>query len=315
MEARIRRWTIALVMGAPLATAASAADCGAVSGGAEPIECRAPAAWRAAWPAVAASPLAPTDFAWSSDFFTGDLGSYPLDDFPAFLDVGTHALDLFALDFDPSATTLYGLDSASHQFGTLSLADAGFTPIGASAPTEAGQNLWSGLSIDPRTGTIYASAIAGTVDVPYGLYTIDPATGNPTHLGGSATTMAMIDIAIDCQGAMYGHDIIADAIYAIDPADGSVTLVGPTGVSSNFAQGLDFDNEAGVLYAWTYQGGGANQYGTIDLVTGNLTPLSASNPIGEWEGTVRNTCPEPVFDDDFESGDTSAWDEVVAAQP
>jgi hypothetical protein len=76
---------------------------------------------------------------------------------------------------------------------------------------------------------------------------------------------------------------------------------------------MDFDNEAGVLYAWTYQGGGANQFGTINLATGALTPLSSSNPIGEWEGAVQNVCAASttIFADGFESGDTSAWSATV----
>ncbi|MGH2536738.1 MAG: DUF7507 domain-containing protein, partial [Candidatus Promineifilaceae bacterium] len=64
-------------------------------------------------------------------------------------------------------------------------------------------------------------------------------------------------------------------------------------VNSNFAQGMDFDNEDGTLYAWTYQGGGANQYGTIDLATGALTPLSVDNPQGEFEGATQTTAGPP----------------------
>lgn len=282
-------------------------------GGGEPAWCAAiqpaPADRRTAAEPV----LAPGDTAWAWEFFNGGLGSHALNDFPGWSPVGFNLGFLFAIDFDPTATTLYALDSGTMQFGTLNLTDATFTSIGPSAPTQPGQDLWSGMTIHPVTGTIYASAIAGSVDVPYSLYTIDPATGTPTLVGSSATTMAMIDIAIDCNGNMYGHDIIEDAIYEIDPADGSVTLIGPTGVDSNFAQGMDFDNEAGVLYAWTYQGGGANQFGTIDLATGDLTPLSVSNPIGEFEGTVQNVCAASsiIFEDGFESGDTSAWSATV----
>jgi hypothetical protein len=69
---------------------------------------------------------------------------------------------------------------------------------------------------------------------------------------------------------------------------------------------MDFDNDTGVLYAWTYQGGGTNRFGTINLATGALTTLSSSNPIGEWEGAVRTSC-GAIFEDGFESGDTTAW--------
>jgi hypothetical protein len=85
-----------------------------------------------------------------------------------------------------------------------------------------------------------------------------------------------------------------------------VTLVGPTGVDSNFAQGMDFDNESGKLYAWTYQSGGANKYGTIDTSTGALTVLSSNNPIGEFEGAIKNTC-STIFSNGFELNGLDAW--------
>jgi hypothetical protein len=80
---------------------------------------------------------------------------------------------------------------------------------------------------------------------------------------------------------------------------------------------MDFDNGTGTLYAWTYQGGGANQYGTIDLATGALTPLSIDDPFGEFEGAALTYCPPfaAIFSDGFESGDTSAWGAVVGDAP
>lgn len=163
------------------------------------------------------------------------------------------------------------------------------------------------------TAVVYASAISGFVNVPYGLYSINPATGAATLIGQDATSMAMIAIAINCNGQLYGHDIVNDAIYSINTSNGAVTLLGATGFNSNFAQGMDFDNTTNQLYAWTYQGGGANRYGTIDLTTGALTTLSASNPTGEYEGAIKNTCAlgTLVFNDGFESGTLSAWSGVT----
>lgn len=278
----------------------------------EPAWCAALNPAKVGDPAAGKTPLAPADTAWGWDYFSGNLGPHPLNDFPAFSAVGSNLGDLYALDFDPTATTLYALDSATMQLGTLSLVNASFSAIGPSVPTQPGQDLWSGMTIDPVSGTIYASAIAGAVNVPYGLYTIDAGTGAATLVGTDPASTAMIDIAINCGGEMYGHDIVTDSIYQIEPSDGSVTLIGPTGVDSNFAQGLDFDNEAGVLYAWTYQGGGANQFGTINLTTGALTPLFSSNPTGEWIGAVQNVCASNlVFADGFENGTTSAWSTTV----
>jgi hypothetical protein len=252
------------------------------------------------------APKTSTDRAYSKDFWNARFGHHALDDFPGYTTVATGVVNqVFATDFDPAATTLYALDSGTLDLGTVSQSTGVFTAIGPSIPSVAGHELWSGLAIHPVSGTLYASAIAGAVDEPYGLYTIDADTGLATLIGVDASSTGMIAIAIDCAGRMYGHDIVTDAIYEIDTATGALTLVGLTGVDSNFAQGMDFDNTTGKLYAWTYQGGGANRYGTINLATGALTTLSSSNPTGEFEGAVQNAC--AFFADGFESADTSAW--------
>lgn len=257
-------------------------------------------------------PAAPTDIAYSKDFWNSRLGFHALNNFPGYTTVNPSVPDsVFATDFDPTATTLYALDTTSLQLGTYNLSTGSFAALGASVPTVGGHTLWSGLAVHPETGVIYASAIAGAVNVAYGLYTLHPTTGAPTLIGQDATSMGMIAIAINCAGQMYGHDILTDSIYSINPATGAVTLVGATGVAANFAQGMDFDNETGELYAWTYQGGGANQFGTINLTTGALTTLSSSNPIGEYEGAIQNSCATLIFEDGFESGDTSAWTTTV----
>jgi len=148
----------------------------------------------------------------------------------------------------------------------------------------------SGLTIDPADGTAYVSGLGAGMT----LYTMDLGTGVATAIGTDPLRGLMIDIAIGPQGVMYGHDISDDSIYTVDTATGLATLVGPTGVNSNFAQGMDFDNADGTLYAYTYQGGGANQYGTIDLATGALTPLAMDNPQGEFEGTTQTSPPLPA---------------------
>ncbi len=263
-------------------------------------------------PAELAAPAAPTDLAYNKDFWNGRLGFHALNNFPGFTVVDPTVSDsVFATDFDSTATALYALSSGPFQLGTYDLGTGAFSAIGASVPTVGAHILWSGMAIDPVSGVMYASAIASAVNVAYGLYTIDTATGAATLVGQDAASMGMIAIAIDCNGEMYGHDILTDSIYSIDIATGAVTLVGPTGFASNFAQGMDFDNDTGELYAWTYQGGGANRFGTINLATGALTTLSSSNPIGEYEGAIKNICAEVIFNDGFESGDTSAWSQTV----
>ncbi len=258
------------------------------------------------------APAAPTDLAYNKDFWNSRFGFHALNNFPGFSVVDASVTDqVFATDFEPTATTLYALNSSPFQLGTYDLTTGAFSLIGTSTPSVAGHNLWSGMAVDPVSGVMYASAIASAVNVPYGLYTLNPTTGAATLVGQDATSTGMIALAMNCAGELFGHDVATDSIYRINPATGAVTLVGPTGFDSNFAQGMDFDNESGALYAWTYQGGGANRFGTIDTTTGALTTLSSSNPIGEYEGAIRNVCVEVIFNDGFESGDTSAWSLTV----
>ena len=148
-------------------------------------------------------------------------------------------------------------------------------------PPGGGAANWTGLSIDPVSGIFYASTASG-------LYIIDPSTGMSTLVGPFGTSL-MIAIAINIDGQMYGHDIGTDSIYLINMNTGAATLLGQTGYAANYAQGMDFDNDDGTLYIFLYVGGGANVYGTVNLVTGAVTPLATSNPQGEFEGAIRTT--------------------------
>ena len=47
---------------------------------------------------------------------------------------------------------------------------------------------------------------------------------------------------------MYGVDIVSDVLVQIDPSTGAGTVVGSVGVGANYAQGMDFEEETGVLY-------------------------------------------------------------------
>ncbi len=236
----------------------------------------------------------------------GDFGRHRLSDLPGFVVLGQQAAFVAGYDFSPDGSLLYALNEDARQLGTTDPGSGAFTSIGASQPLAG--HVWTGLAVDPMLGTIYATS--SDEDATSTLYTLDPATGAATVVGSTGAAPLLVAIAMNCAGELYGHDVIEDALYALDPASGAATLVGPTGVDSNFAQGMDFDNGSGILYAWTYQGGGANQYGTLDLATGALTPLSIDDPFAEFEAAALAYCPPfaLIFGDGFESGDTGAWD-------
>ena len=225
------------------------------------------------------NPLAPTDIGYAQDigYISDNFVSFTLNNFTGQTVVGTSTNAYYGMDFDPAAEVLYALNDTTDMLGTINLANGAFTPL-VSCPPGGGAANWTGLSIDPVTGAFYASTATN-------LFTIDPATGVSTLVGPFGTTL-MIDIAINMDQQMYGHDIGTDAIYSINMTTGAATLIGPTGYSANYAQGMDFDNEDGTLYIFLYIGSGANVYGTVNLSTGAVTPLAVSSPLGEFEGAT-----------------------------
>jgi hypothetical protein len=238
-------------------------------------------------PAVdARTPTEPSDTAYALDigFVSDNFVSHKLNEFSVQTVHGLNTRPIFAMDFDATATTLYAIDNTSREFGTIDLADGSFDPIAIVSGIPPADNM-SGLAIDPVTNEAYVSALGAEMT----LYSFDLGSAVATFVGSDSTVPLLIDISISPSGEMYGHEINTDSIYKINRDDGSASLVGPTGYNANFAQGMDFDNEDGTLYAYLYLGGGANVYGIIDLFTGQLTPLDSSNPQGEFEGSVQNT--------------------------
>jgi hypothetical protein len=272
--------------------AAAGPDCGAVSPLAEPdwyaAECRPPGA---APPAPHGSgPLPPTPFAFAHDVgpLTDNVVRHRIVDFPGQTVLGANARLLFGYDFDGRAKTLYALDNTAHQLGRMNLTNGTFTPIGASVPLAG--HTWSGLTFDPRTDKLFASSSNGTESA---LYTVDRKTGHATLVGTTDVAPVVIAISIDCAGTMYAHDISIDGIFTLDRKTAEPRYIGQTGFDGNFAQGMDFDNRTGKLYAYVYLGGGENRYGTVNLRRGTVTPLAANDPNGEFEGATQTRCPGP----------------------
>ncbi len=167
----------------------------------------------------------------------------------------------FAGDFlNGDFSKLYVLEYDLNQLQTLDTATGAVTVIGASAPN-AGES-WTGLKGSPD-GKVYASATTCSAS---SLYTIDPASGHATFVGAISNGACVIDIAVNKDGEMYGVDIVSNNLIKIDPATGAGTVVGALGVDANYAQGLDFEEESGVLYWAAYTTSG--ELRTINTQTG-----------------------------------------------
>ena len=103
---------------------------------------------------------------------------------------------------------------------------------------------------------------------------MNPVNGAATLVGdfGSAAG-SMIDIAIDLDGNMYGHDLTNDSLVSINKATGEATQIGAHGLAANFAQGMDFDYATNTLYAAIYTGGGTGQFVSWNLNDGSVNEL------------------------------------------
>lgn len=292
----LRKKTFVIALTALLLTGAA----GAV---AQPLDCEALANYPGAEPAgyaeqcldgVVAAPnglgpvKAPTDTAFAHDigFVSDNVVSFTLNNFPGQTTTSMSALPIFGYDYDPTGTTLYAIDTTANMFGTFNPGTGAFSAIGTSTPN-AGE-AWTGMAVDPVTGTVYMSAVA--CNVSSSLYSVNPATGAATFIGNTTASTCTIAIAMGCDGILYAHDIISDSIFTVNTTNGAHTLLGPTGLAANFAQGMDVDNDDGTIYIFLYSGGGANTFGTVNPANGAVTGLATDNPLGEFEGAIPNTC-------------------------
>lgn len=180
---------------------------------------------------------------------------------------------IFGGDFlSDSYDLLYGVNNTSDQLVTVNTTTGAITNIG-SLGAPIGDGTWSGLAWDQTTNTLYASSAAATGAY---LYTINPTTGTPTPIGQVTGLNVLIDIAIHpTTGELYGIHTNDDSLYRINKSTAAPTLIGSLNYPADFAQGMDFDDNSGVLYWAAYRGAalGAGSIRTIDLATGNSSEL------------------------------------------
>lgn len=214
-------------------------------------------------------------FRTTTDDFTGN--------YAAFGDPWSEAA--FAMDLDPTGTTLYAIKyDGSNTYGTVDMDTGQFTAMGQiSGPTADNT---TGLSVDPTTGIWYLTNSDG-------LYAGDITTGVFNFVGAMGFDLC-IDLAIDSQGNAYGMDIADDVLYSINLQTGVGTLIGSTGMAANYAQGMDFDYATDTLYATIYTGGGTGVFAYYDLDTGLANIIQDTTSLNaEMEMVVTTAIPAP----------------------
>ncbi len=198
---------------------------------------------------------------------------------------GAPAPTLFAMDFDETAQTLYAVRSDTLDIGTLDLTTGVYTSTGVTVTGPLAGSGATGITCTPD-GTWYLSQFQGSA-IGTVLFVGDITTGVFTQVGVISTALT-IDISANERGELFGHETTADNFLSIDTTTGAGTIVAPTGLAANFAQGMDFDWSTGLLYASVYTGGGTGSFVSFDPATNTVTVLESTTATnGEFEMACR----------------------------
>jgi subtilisin family serine protease len=198
-------------------------------------------------------------------------------DAPAVLNtIGSAVGDYYAGDFlNGDFSTLYTVNNANKMLYALDTTTGVYTAIGSMNPTAG--HTWTGMSGDSSLGVMYAVSSDGSIST---LYTVDVTSGAVTVIGSSSGIL--IDIAVNTAGEMYGVEIIGDVLVSVNKSTGAIITIGSLGFDANYAQGMDFDEEAGILYLAAYNNAlSAAQLRIADTTTGATTLVG---PLGAGSG-------------------------------
>ncbi|MEZ6016160.1 MAG: hypothetical protein R3F49_13655 [Planctomycetota bacterium] len=223
---------------------------------------------------IAPTPIFGVNLRLPGSFFTTNTSSF-VSSFNAISPASP--ISAFALDFDNTAQTLYAIANSNLEIGTIDLTTGLYTTTGIFV-TGVNNPLAgaTGLTCTPN-GTWYLTQTdAGSGGTS--LYVGDITTGVFT-LVGLIDPGTIIDIAADASGNLFGHDIVTDAFFSIDPTTGLGTSVALTGLAANFAQGMDFDWSTGLLYAAVYTSGGTGSFVSFDPATNAVTVLESTTAL------------------------------------
>lgn len=217
-------------------------------------------------PSFGQSPVVGVDIRGTDSVFSSTTSSF-VSDFVAGPDVAG-ASSIFALDLDAAATTLWAIDTATKNYGTIDLNTGAFNVVGVSNITGP---LVTGLTAHPNGVDWYATVInlTGGTDLLIG----DVTTGLFTIVGEIVPSQFIIDIACSSTGDIHVLSITDDSLYSVDATTGAGTLVGPHGLPANFGQGMDWDWSTDTLYAAIYTGSGTGMFCSLDITTGAILTM------------------------------------------
>jgi len=167
--------------------------------------------------------------------------------------------------------------------------DGSITSIGG------GGGRFNGLANDPTTTTLYGCKSKY-------LYKIDPETGETEYIGPFGISDAMIALAVNSYGDLYGWDVKFSGdsyLYEIDKETGEATQLFSLGKTLCYAQDGDFLRTEDILYLTAYiispESGG--YLCSVDIVSEELTVIGEFENSAQITGSMfKNTCFKPEHD-------------------
>jgi len=178
-----------------------------------------------------------------------------------------------ASDFISAADIVDGVYYATIYGGTYVTMDTAtgvFTTVGSTSDL-------TGLAYDYTTETMFG------VDFNGNLYTIELETGAATLVGTSGAVL--IDCACDNDGILYAVDIGSDVFGSVDKTTGAFTTIADLPFDANYAQGMQCDHDANVVYHAAYNNSmGAGQLYAVEQTTGTYTLIDNFQGSTEVDG-------------------------------
>ena len=194
--------------------------------------------------------------------------------------VGPNSQPIFAMGFHPEGLRLFAIDNTSRQLGIVDYR-VGDLHARRGHPTRPRPGV-HGDRPRLRHGGSGRPTWSRSDGAPAGsrLFRIDLATAALTPVGTITNIPFVIDIAFDNAGQLYAHDIGRDTLIQVNKATAAPSVVGPTGMSANFAQGMMFDSTDDTLYGCAYVTSPAPQGQLVmfSLSTGAATVLAGPVP-------------------------------------
>lgn len=181
---------------------------------------------------------------------------------------------------DSAGTTFYGTTAygGSAGFGTVfELSSGGFIPLYNFAGGTDGANPYGDLTIDPVSGTLYGTTVAGGAQNCGTVFEISPSGAENilyAFRGNPDGCQPFSRVREDSNGTLYGTTLAGGAlnagtVFRLKETNGvwneSVIYHFPGAPDGAMPRDIDFNSTTGTLYGVTEHGGGNNAGTVFDL--------------------------------------------------